>query len=82
MKRDKVNYKDFIRQISKDTGYAQKDISAVLESAENLIDNNLNNGIETTALKGMVVYRASYKGEVNYARARFGKSFKLNPPIS
>lgn len=81
MKIEKINNKDFVRQIAKDTGYAQKDISAVLNSAADITLQNLNNGKATAVLKGMVVYPSHYN-EVQFPRARFGKSFKMNAPLS
>ena len=75
----KINNKDFIRAVSADTGFTQKDIADVLNSAANVVLNNLKNGIETAVFQGMVVYPSSYKGkdnEVTFPRARFGKFFK------
>jgi hypothetical protein len=84
MKREKINYSDFVRQISKTTGYAQKDITVVLDSAADIALQNLNNKMETAVMRGMIVYPSSYKGEINVPRARFGQKFKIgmNAPIS
>lgn len=76
MKKQKVNNKDFIRAISKETGFTQKDIADVLESAADLVISNLSNGIETAVFQGMVIYPATYNNEVTFPRARFGKFFK------
>lgn len=80
--KNKIGYCDFIKQISKDTGYAQKDIGAVLESAADVILRNLNDNKETAVFKGMVVYPATYKDEVTFPRARFGRFFKSCAPLS
>ncbi len=82
MKKEKINNPEFVGQISKDTGYAKRDISAVLDSASKITLQNLNEGKETVVLKGLIVYPASYKDEVKFARARFGKYFKITSPVS
>ena len=46
-----INYKDFIKQISKVTGYSQKNIQEVLDNAESVLIENLKNDEETKILK-------------------------------
>ena len=46
-----VNYKDFIKQVSKATGYSQKNIQEVLDNAESVLIENLKNDEETKILK-------------------------------
>lgn len=76
MKKEKINNKDFIRAISRKTGFTQKDITDVLEAVSEITLENLNNGVETAILRGLIVYPATYKGEVTFPRARFGNYFK------
>ena len=71
-----MNNKDFIRALSKETGFTQKDIADVLESAADLVLRNLSNGIETAVFQGMIVYPSTYNNEITFPRARFGKFFK------
>lgn len=86
---DKIKFTDFARQVSKRSGYAQKDIKEVLHTCSQIIAENLDNGAATTVMMGMVVYPAKYPGfdrvedgktvhydEVIYPRARFGQAFK------
>jgi nucleoid DNA-binding protein len=86
---EKVTFADFARQVSKRSGYAQKDIKEVLHTCSKCIAENLNKGMETTVMMGMIVYPATYPGfnrvengetihydEVVYPRARFGQAFK------
>ena len=79
---EKINNSDFVRMVSKDTGYAQKDIFAVLESVSKLLLENLKDDKSTAVLKGMVVYPATYKDTVKFPRARFGRFFKDLPSLS
>lgn len=86
---DKIKFTDFARQVSKKSGYAQKDIKEVLYTCSECIAENLDKGIATTVMLGMVVYPATYPGfdrvengktvhydKVIYPRARFGQAFK------
>ncbi len=82
MKQEKINNGEFVKQISKYTGYSQKDISAVLGTAADITLQNLNDGVSTAVFKGMIVYPATYNNEVTFPRARFGKFFKMSAPIS
>jgi hypothetical protein len=89
-KGSKVSYSDFVRQVAKESGYAQKNISEVLEVASKCIADNLNKEISTTVMKGIIIYPGKYPAtdrkddngniihcdEVIYPRARFGQSFK------
>lgn len=74
--KPRQNNKDFIRSISADTGFSQKDISEVLSSAADIILRNLKDGISTMVFQGMLVYPSTYNDEVTFPRARFGKFFK------
>lgn len=40
----KISTKDFVKKISKETGYTQKDINAVLEAAESVMISMLKDG--------------------------------------
>ena len=79
---DKINNSEFVRMVSKDTGYAQRDISAVLDSIGSLLVKNLSEGKETAILKGIIVYPEKYKDTAVFPRARFGKYFKNFPSLS
>ena len=46
-----INYKDFIKQISKTTGYSQKNIQEILDNAEAVLIENLKNDEEVKILK-------------------------------
>lgn len=76
MKNKKINNKDFVKQISKESGYAQKDIAEVLNVAANVLHDNLEDNIETAVLKGMIVYPSVIKDTYKFPRARFGTFFK------
>ena len=76
MRQEKIAFSEFVRQISKDTGYAQHDISAVLKSSAGVIRGNLENGKSTQVFPGMVVYPSTYNNEYKFARARFGNFFR------
>lgn len=83
MKEEKVKNSDFIRQISKKTGYAQVDVGAVLNAASEVIVENLADGKSTSVFKGMVIYPSAYNGSgfgreisARFPRARFGKFFR------
>lgn len=86
---DKVNFSDFVRQISKKSGYAQKDIKEVLTTGSECVAENLAKGISTAIMQGVIIYPGVYPAtdriedgktvhyeEVIYPRARFGQSFK------
>ena len=86
---DKVRFLDFVRQVSKKSGYAQKDIKEVLNVASACVADNMNNKLATTVMQGIIVYPAVYPAmdkiedgknvhydEVIYPRARFGAAFK------
>ena len=87
---DKINFGDFVRQVSKRSGYAQKDIKEVLNIGSECVAENLSNGIQTTIMQGVVIYPGVYPAidrkdengntvhcdEVIYPRARFGQAFK------
>jgi nucleoid DNA-binding protein len=77
MKNEKINNREFVKQISKETGYAQADIKAVLESATDIVVKNLGEDKATAVFKGLIVYPCHYKqGELIYPRARFGKCMR------
>lgn len=86
---EKVKFTDFVRQVSKKSGYAQKDIKEVLNISSAIVAENLSNGISTTIMQGVVIYPGVYPAmdrvedgknvhyeEVIYPRARFGQAFK------
>ena len=51
-----IGVKDFVRKISKDTGYTQKDITAVLETAEAVMIGAVKNGEGVKLFKTLTVY--------------------------
>lgn len=86
---DKISFNDFVRQVSSKSGYAQKDIKQVLNTGSECIADNLNDGLATTVMQGIIVYPGIYPAmdrvedgktvhyeEVIYPRARFGQAFK------
>ena len=87
---EKVNFTDFVKQVSKKSGYAQKDIKEVFNVGSECIIENLNNNKSTTIMTGVIIYPGKYPAidrteadgrlahydEVIYPRARFGQSFK------
>lgn len=87
---EKVNYSDFVRQVSKKSGYAQVNIREILDNAAQVAADNLNNNIASTIMQGVIIYPSSYpaidmkdkdgnvvhRSEAIYPRARFGKAFK------
>lgn len=83
MSDTKVTYTEFIKQVSKKSGYAQKDIREVFDNASEIIHENLQNDKATTAMMGLIIYPANFRGELVYPRARFGRYFRkdLNPVL-
>lgn len=75
MKTEKMNNKDFIRAISKKTGFTMNDITIVMEAGAEIIKENLIDNKSTVPFQGIIVYPATYKDTVTFPRARFGKSF-------
>lgn len=87
---DKIKYGEFVCQVSEETGHAQYAISEILDGASNVVANNLNNGLATTIMKGVVIYPskcaardvkdingdALHIDETIYPRAKFGVAFK------
>ena len=86
-----VNYKDFIRQVSKATGYSQKDVQEVLDNAEAILIENLKNDEEVKILRTISIVptmrgeqeaRNPYSGEKmmlperRTIRAKISKSLK------
>lgn len=82
MSKEKMNNKDFIREISKKTGFTMNDIGIVINAGAEVIKENLINDISTAPFQGMVVYPATYKDTITFPRARFGKAFHDLSPIS
>lgn len=89
MNIEKISFTNFVKQISKKSGYAQKDIKEVLNVGSSLVAENLSKGIATAIMQGVVIYPGVYPAtdriengktvhydEVIYPRARFGASFK------
>jgi len=50
-----LNSKDFIKKIAKETGYSQKDITAVLETAESIMISEVVNGDGVKIFKSLSV---------------------------
>lgn len=79
MSQNKIWHKEYVKQISIKTGYAQKDVAEVLKVGKEILKDNLIKELATTIMDGIVVYPATYKRdnkEVKFARARFGKFFR------
>lgn len=75
----KINFKDFVKQVSKKSGYAQWNIAEVFDVGAEVVKENLEKGLETSVFRGMIIYPSVMKqptGEIVFARARFGKFFK------
>ena len=87
---EKVNYSDFVRQVSKKSGYAQVNIKEILDKAAEVSADNQNQNIASTVMQGIIIYPSTYPAvdttdkdgniihhnETVYPRARFGKAFK------
>lgn len=91
MKREMINVENFVREISKQTGYSQRDISAVLESAEIVMHETVKNGKDCKIFKSLTVMptvRKATQGtniatgkkiqipEMISPKAKFSKAFK------
>lgn len=76
MRKEKVNNTDFVRQLSKESGYPMVDIKEIFAKAVEIIVRNLAEGKATDVMGGLVVYPSTYNGEVTHPRARFGKQFR------
>lgn len=76
MKQEKINHSEFIKQISDQSGYAQKFIADVYSKGAEIVRDNLNDGKATQVFKGMIVYPSIYNNEYKFARARFGTFFR------
>lgn len=59
-----VNHKEFIKQISKKTGYSQKSISEVLACAEETLIEDIKAGEEVKVLK-LVSFAPYFREETN-----------------
>lgn len=57
-----LNTKDFIRAIAKETGYSQKDITAVLEAAESVMIDAVANGDGVKMFKSLKIVPVIKKG--------------------
>lgn len=51
----KINFSDFVKIISKRTGYAQADVKEVLNAVSAQLADNLAAGQDTTAIPGLTV---------------------------
>ena len=86
-----IKMKDFIKRISKETGYAQKDISAVLEAAESIMVDAVKNGDGVKIFKSLGIEPMIRKGHVGvnpstrepiiipdkrFPKAKFSQAFK------
>ena len=83
MSDTKVTYTEFIKQVSRKSGYAQKDIREVFDNASEIIHENLQNNKATTAMTGLIIFPANFRDKLIYPRARFGRYFRknLNPVL-
>ena len=82
MNKEKMNNKDFIREVSKKTGFTMNDIKTVYDAGAEVVKENLINDISTAPFQGMIIYPATYNNTVTFPRARFGKAFHDLSPIS
>lgn len=86
-----ISVKDFVREVANETGYSQKDISAVLESAESVMINGVSGGKTVKIFKSMSVVPSIRKAHEGYnintnemimipetinPKAKFSKAFK------
>lgn len=51
----KIKNSDYIRQISKKTGYTQADIKCVIDAALDVLKENMKNGNATAVFKGITI---------------------------
>lgn len=61
-----MNVKEFIKEISKETGYQQKDITTVLDTAEEIMINAVAKGDGVKIFKSLSVVPAKRKERVAY----------------
>lgn len=64
-KMETINVKGFVKEISKVTGYSQKDVNAVLEAAESVMITSLQNDKAVKIFKSLSVMptiRSARKG--------------------
>ena len=87
---ERIKLTEYVRQISKASGYAQRDIMEVLKEASNVLALNVGQEKETVVMPGVVVYPGHYPSregndpngnpvnfeKVTYPRARFTSAFK------
>lgn len=92
---DKVNFNEFVQQVSKRSGYAQKHVREILLGVSECIVDNLMQDTSSTVVPGIIIYPSVYPAidkiengksvhydEVTYPRARFGQAFKKQMLIS
>ena len=69
----KINYTDFIKTLSKRTGYTQTDIREVLNAVSAQLADNLIAGDETVIIQGLVIGTTTAK-ERNAKNPQTGES--------
>ena len=80
--QDRISHSDFVKAVSKKTGYNQKKIATIFKDAAEIVLQNLNEGISTTVFNGMIVYPAKIEDKYTFPRARFGRYFKMSSSVS
>lgn len=90
---ERIKHSDFVKQISKATGYPQKYIATIFDAAKDVIIEDLNDMKSIAVMKGMIVYPGIYPMAVDrkdedgniihcekvlYPRAKFTSVFKDN----
>ena len=87
---EKINIPEFVKQVSKASGYAQKDIREVLNVAAEVAARDLSDDKEVVIMDGVILYPGHYKArdgkdmngnsvhydEAIFPRARFTNTFK------
>ena len=91
MKNELVNVENFVREISKQTGYSQRAISEVLECAEKVMIDTVKSGKDCKIFKSLTIMptiRPAGSGrniatgeklqipEMTIPKAKFSKAFK------
>lgn len=70
---NKISYSDFVKQISKKTGYAQKDVKEVLNTASDIALEDLQTGDSVNVFNGLTL-ETRFVAEATRRNPRTGAS--------
>ena len=70
---NKINYSEFVKQVSKKTGYAQKDVKEVLNVASDIALENMQDGTAVSVFSG-VTFEPRFIAEATRRNPRTGES--------